>query len=191
LGFVQDVINTRPTHRLGVPELLADLESAQRWLDEALANWSLETGVPQSAVILSEDDVDKLRDFRADLSAFLRNNDQGLGTLMLPSASLAARMGPDGVVLLDPRGEGTRRVGSIVLIEAFTAQRMGTWRRLKVCRNDRCAACFYDHSRNNSGVWDGPTCGNAINLRASRARRRQRQLGAAHDAGQANQSGAK
>jgi hypothetical protein len=83
-------------------------------------------------------------------------------------------VGPDGNALLEPRGDGSRRVSAIVLIETFTAQRLDTWRRLKICRNDRCAVSFYDRSRNNSAVWhDSRVCGNAIYLRASRARKRQ------------------
>ncbi|WP_230981726.1 CGNR zinc finger domain-containing protein [Mycobacterium malmoense] len=46
---------------------------------------------------------------------------------------------------------------------------------MKRCRNHRCASTFYDRSKNNSGVWHSvKTCGNAANLRASRARRRER-----------------
>jgi hypothetical protein len=45
LGFVQDFLNTQPTHPApsAKPEpaadLLTDLDSAQRWLDGALENW--------------------------------------------------------------------------------------------------------------------------------------------------------
>jgi predicted RNA-binding Zn ribbon-like protein len=54
------------------------------------------------------------------------------------------------------------------------------WRRMKLCGNGRCAVAFFDRSRNNSGVWhDVAACGNAINLRASRARRRARVTGSA------------
>ena len=63
LGFVQDVVNTHPTQRPLVADLLADLDSAQRWLDGALQNWSEETAVPQSRVLLTEDDLDKLAGF--------------------------------------------------------------------------------------------------------------------------------
>lgn len=174
LGFVQDLLNTKPIQYARMPDMLADLEGAQRWLDGSLENWSAETRVRQSRVILSEDDVDKLRDLRADLNALVGYTDQGHGGPLFPSASVAARVGPDGGVILEPRGEGSRRVGAIVLIETFTAQRLDTWRRLKVCRNDRCGVSFYDRSRNNSGVWhDARVCGNVINLRASRARKRQ------------------
>jgi predicted RNA-binding Zn ribbon-like protein len=61
-----------------------------------------------------------------------------------------------------------------VLIETFTAQRLDTWRRLKICRNEVCSLSFYDRSRNNSAVWhDSRVCGNAAYLRASRARNSQ------------------
>jgi hypothetical protein len=174
LGFVQDVLNTYPTQRPPVADLLAEVESAQSWLDGALQNWSQETGVPQSRVVLTEDDLDKLRGLRADLTTLLRSADQGPDGALLPSASVSARVGPDGMALLEPRGDGSRRVGAIVLIETFTAQRLDTWRRLKICRNEVCSVSFYDRSRNNSAVWhDSRACGNAIYLRESRARKRQ------------------
>jgi hypothetical protein len=174
LGFVQDVLNTYPTQRPPVADLLAEVEGAQSWLDGALQNWSQETGVPQSRVVLTEDDLDKLRGLRADLTTLLRSADQGPDGALLPSASVSARVGPDGMALLEPRGDGSRRVGAIVLIETFTAQRLDTWRRLKICRNEVCSVSFYDRSRNNSAVWhDSRACGNAIYLRESRARKRQ------------------
>jgi predicted RNA-binding Zn ribbon-like protein len=180
LGFVQDFLNTHPTHpaQSAKPEpaadLLADLDSAQRWLDGALQNWSQETGVPQSRVLLTEADLEKLRGLRADLTSLVRSTDQPHDPTLLPSASVFARVGPDGKALLEPRGDGSRRVSAIVLIETFTAQLFDTWRRLKICRNDRCAVSFYDRSRNNSAMWhDSRACGNATYLRASRARKRQ------------------
>ena len=180
LGFVQDFLNTHPTHPAPSakpqPEadLLADLDSAQRWLDGALQAWSQETGVPQSRVLLTEADLDTLRGLRADLAGLVRSADQSHDTTLLPSASVLARVGHDGRALLEPRGDGIRRASAVVLIEIFTAQLFDTWRRLKICRNDRCAVSFYDRSRNNSAVWhDSRACGNATYLRASRARKRQ------------------
>ncbi len=172
LGFVQDVVNTHATQRPAVADLLADVDSAQRWLDGALQNWSHETSVPQTSVLLTENDLDKLRGLRADLTGLLRSADQNHNATR--SASVSARIGPDGTALLEPRGDGHRRVSAIVLIETFTAQQLDTWRRLKICRNELCSVAFYDRSRNNSGVYhDSRVCGNAIYLRASRARKRQ------------------
>ena len=172
LGFVQDVVNTHATQRPAVADLLADVDGAQRWLDGALQKWSHESGVPQTSVLLTEDDLDKLRGLRADVTGLLRSADQAQQAT--PSASVSARIGPDGKALLEPRGVRSRRVSAIVLIEIFTAQHLDTWRRLKICRNELCSVAFYDRSRNNSGVYhDSRVCGNAIYLRASRARKRQ------------------
>src|SRR6476661_252787 len=119
LGFVQDFLNTHPTHpapsakHQPAADLLADLDSARRWLDGALQNWSQETGVPQSRVLLTEADLDKLRGLRADLTSLLRSADQTHDAALLPSASLSARVGPDGTALLEPRGDGSRRVSAI------------------------------------------------------------------------------
>jgi hypothetical protein len=189
LVFAQELLNTRPAR--GSLDLLAHLDDAQRWLDESLEDWSLETGVRQDRVTLTEADVGKLRDLRADLNALVVSTDRVPGGLMLPATSVSARLGTDGQAVLEPRGEGSRRVGAIVLIEIFTAQRLDTWRRLKVCRNDRCGVSFYDRSRNNSGVWhDARMCGNAVHLRASRARRRYGGLGAAQAAHRGEDLGA-
>ena len=112
-----------------------------------------------------------------DLASLLRPPDRLRDVTLLPSAAVSVRVGADGAALLEPRGDGSRRVSAIVLIETFTAQLLGTWRRLKLCRNDRCAVSFYDRSRNNSAVYhDSRECGNAIYLRASRARKRQSAL---------------
>jgi predicted RNA-binding Zn ribbon-like protein len=182
LGFVQDVLNTHPTQRPAMADLLADVDSAQTWLDGALQNWSDETGVPQSRVVLTEADLDKLRGLRADLTSLLRSPDQPHDATLLPSASVSARVGPDGMAMLAPRGDGHRRVTAIALIETFTAQRLDSWRRLKICRNEVCSLSFYDRSRNNSAVYhDSRVCGNAIYLRASRARKRQGALNTKQD----------
>lgn len=81
-----------------------------------------------------------------------------------------------------PVGSGAAWAASAVWSEILLAQLDGAWSRLKLCRNEDCASAFYDTSRNNSGVWhDVRTCGNAANLRASRARRRRREASATGD----------
>ncbi|MBC2637914.1 MULTISPECIES: CGNR zinc finger domain-containing protein [unclassified Rhodococcus (in: high G+C Gram-positive bacteria)] len=174
LGFVQDLINTLPAGRPRGADLLEDLDAAQHWLDGALAQWVRESGIPQHPILLQGKDLEALRDLRMDVYAFVRSHDADPGTALTRSASLATRLAPDGTAILEPRGEGWRRVASIVMLEIFKAQQLDIWRRLKTCRNERCQTSFYDRSRNNSGVWhDARQCGNAVNLRASRARKRQ------------------
>jgi predicted RNA-binding Zn ribbon-like protein len=46
------------------------------------------------------------------------------------------------------------------------------WRRLKICRNEMCSLSFFDRSNNSAVYHDSRVCGNAIYLRASRARKR-------------------
>jgi predicted RNA-binding Zn ribbon-like protein len=75
---------------------------------------------------------------------------------------------------LQPQETGQRALVMLVLAALFESQQADTRRRLKTCRNPRCQVAFYDRSRNVSGVWHSVrTCGNAINLRAHRQRRRQ------------------
>lgn len=176
LGFVQDLINTLPAGRPRQADLLDGLEMAQRWLDGALAQWAVESGQSQDRIVLDEKGLEGLRDLRTDVYSLVRSHDANPGSALTRSVSLATRLAPDGVAILEPRGEGWRRVGAVVMLEIFRAQQLDTWRRLKTCRNERCRVSFYDRSRNNSGVWhDSRQCGNAVNLRASRSRKRQRQ----------------
>jgi predicted RNA-binding Zn ribbon-like protein len=175
LGFVQDMVNTQSAGRPRKADLLAELENAQKWLDGALGCWSALNDAAEDPILLQERDLEPLRDLRADLRALLATRaDPSLAAAQFQSATVTARVHPDGTVRLEPRAEGWRRVAGIVLIEAFVAQQQDTWRRLKVCRNERCRSAFYDRSRNTSAAWhDVRLCGNAINLRASRARRRK------------------
>jgi predicted RNA-binding Zn ribbon-like protein len=64
-------------------------------------------------------------------------------------------------------------LADLVLAALYEGQLAGTRMRLKTCRNPQCPLAFYDRSRNASGVWCSVRiCGNAINLRAHRERRR-------------------
>jgi predicted RNA-binding Zn ribbon-like protein len=170
LGFVHDLLNTRSAGRPRQPDLLADVTSAQRWADEALAAWAGETGQDVPAVALGEDDLDPLRDLRVDLHAHVARADEPGPA---HQAGVLLRLGPDGRVRPEPRGSGWRALASLALIAIAEAQASDTWRRLKACRNPRCEAAFFDRSRNNSGTWhDVRVCGNPANLRAYRARQR-------------------
>jgi predicted RNA-binding Zn ribbon-like protein len=55
----------------------------------------------------------------------------------------------------------------------YSAQRDGTWKRLKACANPECRWIFYDRSRNQQGTWcEMAVCGNRLKNREFRARRR-------------------
>jgi predicted RNA-binding Zn ribbon-like protein len=69
-------------------------------------------------------------------------------------------------------GVGWRVVSALVHTELLLAQHTGAAERFRSCANPACGAAFYDRTRNGSRVWhDAKTCGNVMNLRASRARR--------------------
>jgi predicted RNA-binding Zn ribbon-like protein len=177
LALVQDLLNTIPAGRPREPDLLADVATADGWLARALESWALSADAPRPVVALSEGDLEEVRALRSDLHTVLRA--PAADPVTLRSVTLGAQLRGDGTVAIEPRGEGWRRLASAVLLEIFAAQTTGQWRRLKLCRNERCAVAFFDRSRNNSGVWhDVHVCGNMANLRAARARRRERATGA-------------
>jgi predicted RNA-binding Zn ribbon-like protein len=72
-----------------------------------------------------------------------------------------------------------RHLMATLLAAAVLADQDRTWQRLKVCREPRCRAAFYDTSRNNSGVWCSMSaCGAAAKQRAFIERRRARNAAA-------------
>ncbi|MDX3233531.1 CGNR zinc finger domain-containing protein [Streptomyces sp. ME19-01-6] len=185
LALVHDLLNTIPAGRPRAADLLDDLADAQAWVDQALGCWAQEAAQAAAQVPLTENDLEELRGLRAELRRLLssRNGDglDGDDHDVAPAVHVAAaalRMDRNGRVVLEPRGQGWRYVAALVLLEVFQAQRSDTWRRLKICRNTRCATAFFDRSRNNSGVWHSTKiCGNPENLRAHRARQRVRTAG--------------
>jgi predicted RNA-binding Zn ribbon-like protein len=81
----------------------------------------------------------------------------------------------DGQPRLEPSGgSGVGPAMARLLGTMYDAMTLGTWDRLKVCRNDECQWAFYDHSRNHSGAWCRmAVCGNRMKGRAFRARHAQ------------------
>lgn len=179
--MVQDFLNTVGIGEHG-PDLLADSALAGAWAAGAVRTWSALRGLDVQPPVLSDADASKLRAVRdtiAKLVAGERPTGRGTGAI---SASLA--LSETGEVRLEPAGSGWRWLASALWGEILLGQRDGTWRRVKRCHNHGCATTFYDRSKNNSGVWhDVKTCGNAANLRASRARRRERDHAAQNPAG--------
>lgn len=172
LGLVQDFLNTRAIRGYG-PDLLADVRLAGDWAASAVRVWSSARGVDLQPPELAGADLVKLRALRTTVEQLLSgepSSARGAGAVVASFTLTDA-----GEVRLDPSGRGWRWLASALWGEILLSQQAGTWRRIKQCHNHRCGATFYDRSKNNSGVWhDVKTCGNAINLRASRARRRER-----------------
>lgn len=178
LALVQELLNTAPAGRPApaeLPDLLADgaLGVAQEWADVAVRDWARETGRADVQLVLTDDDLPRLRCLRDQVRRALAAGDRGGDAVRFTSAPVVVGLAGDGTLTVEPEGAGARWLASAVLAEALLAQASGVWRRLKICRNEPCSAAFYDRSRNNSGVWHSVRgCGNAAHLRACRERRR-------------------
>ncbi|OBF46259.1 peptide chain release factor 2 [Mycobacterium sp. 852002-50816_SCH5313054-b] len=172
LALVQDFLNTAGIEGYG-PDLLADSALADDWVAGAVRAWSAARGLHAQPPPLGDADLSRLRALRETIAQLVAGEPPtGRGT---GPVAVSLTLSKTGEVRLEPTGAGWRWLASALWGEVLLGQQDGTWRRIKRCHNPQCASTFYDRSKNNSGVWhDVKTCGNAANLRASRARRRQR-----------------
>jgi predicted RNA-binding Zn ribbon-like protein len=176
-GLVQDFLNTVGIGDYG-PDLLEDTTLAGEWSTAAVRTWAELRDVSAEAPILNEADLSKLRALRDTIGQLVRGEAVDGSRISAVSASFA--LSDTGEVRLVPAGTGWRWLASVLWSEILLSQQQDTWRRIKQCHNHSCQATFYDRSKNNSGVWcNVKTCGNVANLRASRARRRDRERTAA------------
>jgi predicted RNA-binding Zn ribbon-like protein len=165
---VQGLLNTRSTAS-GYTDLLADESSAELWLRDGLREWGELTGSDPIQQPIGRTQLDELRTLRARIRSYIAGDRVGVRI----DQPIAVVSDQDGVLRTQPSGAGIRWVESAVWGAVLMAQDRDTLRRLKLCRNELCGSAFYDRSKNNSGVWhDVHVCGNAANLRASRARKR-------------------
>jgi predicted RNA-binding Zn ribbon-like protein len=178
LALVQDLLNTRKIGPAGT-DLVDTAELADSWLPAAVWAWAADTGRPVGecdwAVRLSPRELTGLRTLRSDVLRLIAG--EHLAVAGEPSerqlGKTELQVSASGDLRLEPTGTGWHRLAGSVWLEVFLAQQNGDWGRLKVCHNPVCGSAFFDRSRNNSGVWhDVKVCGNAANLRASRARKR-------------------
>jgi predicted RNA-binding Zn ribbon-like protein len=175
LGLVHDFLNTIGIATYG-PDLLADTELARDWADGAVQAWSASRGAEAQPPALDDADLAKLRALRTTIAKLVAGETHD-ESLRLVSSTFT--LSDTGEVRLEPTGSGWRWLASALWGEILLSQQHDAWRRLKTCHNHQCGSVFYDRSKNNSGVWcNVKTCGNAANLRASRARRRERERSA-------------
>jgi len=174
--LVQDFLNTAGVEGFA-PDLLADTALVGGWAAGAVRTWASLRGLDVQPPPLSDADLSKLRALRETIAQLVDGAPPaGRGTGAVASSSASLTLSETGELRLEPAGTGWRWLASALWGEILLSQHDGTWRRIKRCHNPRCATAFYDRSKNNSGVWhDVKTCGNAANLRASRARRRERE----------------
>jgi hypothetical protein len=167
LRNTQELLNTAASTKAGQPDILEQPRLAGEWLRELRA-----VTAPDAADAVTPDptpgELLKLIELRGSIAAALVGS--------APSrvrTDVRLEMAASGRVQVGFGDLPVPRLIAAVLVEALLAQQGDEWRRLKICANPLCDISFYDRSKNRSGVWhDVHVCGNAINLRASRSRRR-------------------
>jgi predicted RNA-binding Zn ribbon-like protein len=178
LDVVQDLVNTWFGRLSGGGD-----EGLQSPAD--LARWCRKHGVAVTDEAVTARELDLARTVREGLRAALaRHNDAAqpvdeaaLGKLeeAAPELGLRVSLIGDEPGLHPQDGSPVLRMMATLLGAAVPAARDRTWHRLKVCREPRCRAAFYDGSRNASGVWCSMSaCGTAAKQRAFVERRRVR-----------------
>jgi predicted RNA-binding Zn ribbon-like protein len=156
--------------------------------DETLRAWLRERGLPGEAASLTELDRLGLVEFREAIREIVAAHGSSpppealrVVGVAAQAALLVVEVGPDGSADLRPTGHGAHALVGRLLADVASAQRIGTWRNLRICRRDVCRWAFYDASRNHSGVWCTMSiCGN----RTKSARLRYRRRAAAPGSGQ-------
>lgn len=179
LALVQDLVNTHAVERDGA-DLLAGRAAAQQWLQEATRQWAGDRGLDPPALALPEKDLEALRELRASVQEMLAippdqrpAGPDGTPSTATQRAQVNLVTDELGRVAMVPVGTGAGWLASAIWSEILLAQRVGTWSRLKLCREPGCRSAFYDASRNGSGVWHNVrSCGNIANLRTSRTRKK-------------------
>jgi predicted RNA-binding Zn ribbon-like protein len=178
LDVVQDLVNTWFGRLSGGGD-----EGLQSPVD--LARWCRGHGVPVADEAVTEGELELALIVREGLRAVLaRHNDAvqpvdeaALDKLegIAPELGLRVSFSDDEPGLHPQAGSPVRQMMATLLAAAVLAGRDRTWHRLKVCREPRCRAAFYDGSRNASGVWCSMSaCGTAAKQRAFVERRRAR-----------------
>lgn len=178
LDLVQDLVNTWFGRLSGGGD-----DALQSPAD--VARWCREHGVPIADEDATADDLALALTVREGLRAALARHcgaEQPVDVAALDRLEEAARAfglrvsfaaGDPGLQPHD--GTPVQQAMATLLAATVTAARDRTWARLKVCREPRCRAAFYDVSRNNSGVWCSMSaCGAAAKKRAFVERRRAR-----------------
>jgi predicted RNA-binding Zn ribbon-like protein len=144
-----------------------------------LAAWLEDRGLLPRGARLGAGELSEAIEFRETLRDVLEANaghgdaPEALRRLDEIAAAIPMRVQIGGQPRLEPaRDNGIHAAIGRLLAIAYQAAVEGTWRRLKVCRNDACRWAFYDSSRNRSGTWcTMAICGNRMKGRAFRRRR--------------------
>lgn len=138
--------------------------------------WLAGHGWARISPMVTEAGLAHARELRDALREEIRHHhDQTVGDRsavdrLAATVPLHTRFTPEGV-RLEPAGEGLAELLGTVLAAITLGAQDGTWRRVKICREDTCQEPFYDQSKNASRTWCSmQVCGNRNKIRAYRGR---------------------
>jgi predicted RNA-binding Zn ribbon-like protein len=177
LGRIQAFVNT------------IDLEGGVDEVDNptALRAWLAANDLPGADADVTRDDLSRALAVREALREILAGNaGHGIDPLAIATLNavgaatpLTVGFAPNGRAALAPQGGGVDAALGRLLADVVASDLLGSWARLKVCRNEACRWAFYDGSKNRSGAWcTMAVCGNRMKGR----RHRRRVMAAAQEA---------
>ena len=159
-------------HLPDLADLFDEVGTAQRWIDAVVPHWCESFGADDPHMVVTEAELPRLRAVRDALRSVISGDAGSRGDGVIAGTAAIAVTGEG--VRFEPVGSGASWLTAAIAIEAASAHLQDSFRRLKLCQQPSCRVAFYDRSKNQSRVWhDTATCGNQVNSRAHRARRRQ------------------
>src|ERR1700754_3026203 len=150
LALVQDFLNTRASTLTG-PDMLCDNAQAAAWATHAVHAWSAQRDTICEPPAFASHDAHELRGLRDALDATLAAVPAEGAPHPLGAAEFTITYA--GELSWTPTGLGWHWGDRAILGEILLSQHIGTWRRLKQCRNFECRATFYDSSWDNRAIW--------------------------------------
>ncbi|MEV8204718.1 CGNR zinc finger domain-containing protein [Streptomyces sp. NPDC005134] len=168
------------THTAGPHRLTERFASA-----EVMHAWLLENALGSETTRVTEADAAGARALRDALITVLlaHSGDKDITPEVLAQAEedlrrVASRHPLVTVVTasgatLETTQTGVPGLFGTVLAGVTELAQAGLWDRVRACRNQPCHFCFFDRTRNSSGVYCGPKCGSQASMRAYRQRKKE------------------
>ncbi|WP_406364216.1 CGNR zinc finger domain-containing protein [Streptomyces sp. NBC_01579] len=168
------------THTAGPHRLAERFASA-----EVMHAWLLENALGSQTTRVTEADATGARALRDALITVLlaHSGDKDITPEVLAQAEehlrrVASRHPLVTVVTASGASLETTQTGvpglfGAVLASVTELAQAGLWDRVRACRNQPCHFCFFDRTRNSSGVYCGPKCGSQASMRAYRQRKKE------------------
>jgi len=140
--------------------------------------WLRAKGLISASTRVTARDAARLRELREALRSLVVANDPNSPTpeavaalrRTARSADLRVELDDSGRTRLEPTRRGAEAAAATMLGIVHEAHLLGTWPRLKGCR--QCGYAFFDRSKNRSASWCAMSiCGNRTKNRTYRRRR--------------------